>query len=414
MPLADDTRPRTAAAVRRPGDRSAVAIMTTSHAVQHFYNAGLALVYPFVVVEFHISYAVLGLVLTVAGVLGGVLQGAAGLVRRTSARLILSAQNVGLALASLLGAVAPGFAVFAVARCAGAVVSWPQHPVGSAYLSERFPQRRGTVLSWHTVGGSIGTVTVPLLASVVIATAGWRWALVAIAVPMALGGLLVALRLPVESHRPPDAAARPDGPQPARVGLRSVLTRRRVVLVLAASTIAAGGRGLGTLSTYVPAYLRSGLHLGPITVGLVFTVIVAASVIGPVLIGRLADRFGHTGVLVLTYLAGAVALVAFGSLGAHVAALIAVGIAVGALAYAESPLLQSVFAEVTQDGNSRSVFGAYFAISYGVGSLWLGVLGWVIDRAGFGAAFAVMAGSFVVAAALLPFARADATRRDVS
>ncbi|MBO0894462.1 MAG: hypothetical protein J2O39_08800, partial [Acidimicrobiales bacterium] len=71
--------------------------MTTSHAVQHVYVAGIALTYPFVVTQFHISYAALGVVLTVAGVVGGVLQGAAGLIRRASARALLAAQNVLLA-----------------------------------------------------------------------------------------------------------------------------------------------------------------------------------------------------------------------------------------------------------------------------------------------------------------------------
>lgn len=37
------------------------------------------------------------------------------------------------------------------------------------------------------------------------------------------------------------------------------LLRRRVVALLVACTIAAGGGGLGVLTTYVPAYLRSGL-----------------------------------------------------------------------------------------------------------------------------------------------------------
>lgn len=49
------------------------------------------------------------------------------------------------------------------------MVSWPQHPVGSAYLSNRFPHRRATALSWHTAGGSLGTVAVPVLMSVRVA-----------------------------------------------------------------------------------------------------------------------------------------------------------------------------------------------------------------------------------------------------
>ena len=213
--------------------------MTVGHAIQHFYVAGLAVAYPFVVADLHVSYAVLGAVLTAAGIVGGLLQGAAGLLGRVRARAVLGAQNAGMMVATLLGAVAPGFGLFAGARVLGAAASWPQHPVGSAYLSERFPHRRATVLSWHTAGGSLGTVTVPLVVAAVIAGAGWRWALVALAGALALGTVLVTVALPPEQHRDAGAAeARPTVP------LRQLLRRRQVRAVLVASTVAAGGRGV--------------------------------------------------------------------------------------------------------------------------------------------------------------------------
>jgi MFS family permease len=417
--------PGAGAAPARPswgrGDRATVGLLTGSHAVQHFYSAGLAVTYPFVVAHFHVSYATLGLVLTVAGVLSGVLQGTAGLVRRASARLLLGGQNLVLGLLSLAGAVAPGFAAFGAARCSAALAMWPQHPVGSAYLSERFPERRGIVLSWHTTGGSIGTVVVPILASAVIAAWGWRWALVVLAVPMAVGGVLVGTRLPAEPHRlggegrsrqvgvggagGGETALHLDGPgeapRPVTAPLWPMIRRRRVVAILATGTVAAAGRGLGVLTAYVPAYLRSGVHLGTLLVGAVFTVVVAGSVIGPVVAGHLSDRVGRRPMLLLSYLGGAVALVAFGFSGPSLAALVVSGLLVGMLAYAESPLLQSLFSDALEGADARGAFGLYFAISYGVGSLWLVIMGAIIDRAGFTWAFVAMAASFVVAAGIV-------------
>lgn len=380
---------RTAA---RREDRRALAVMTVAHGIQHFYVAGLAVIYPFVVADLHVSYAVLGLVLTVAGVSGGLLQGAAGMLRRARARSVLGAQNAGLAASAVLGALAPGFGAFAGARVLGALVSWPQHPVGSAYLSDRFPDRRGTVLSWHSAGGSIGTVTVPLIATAVIAAAGWRWALVVLAGALALGALLVRVALPPEPLQAVDA-----DPGIERVKLRELLRRPGVAVVLAAATIAAGGRGLGTLSTYVPADLHSHLDLPALTVGAVFTAMMAASVVGPVVAGSVADRVGRRRTLVVTYFAAAGALCAFGFTGRRLAVLFPIAIVVGVLAYAESPLLQAVFSDLVGAGAARSAFGAFFAIAYGVGALWSAVLGWIITAAGFPAAFCTMAASFVVA-----------------
>lgn len=386
----------------RPGERATLGVMTTSHAVQHIYVAGIALTYPFVVTQFHISYAALGVVLTVAGVVGGVLQGAAGLIRGASARALLAAQNVLLAVASLAGAVAPGFAAYGAARCFGSLVSWPQHPVGSAYLSERFPSRRGTVLSWHTSGGSLGTVVTPLAVAVMISAWGWRWALVVLAVPMAAGGVLVGLRLPEDrrarTHR--GHGAEHDGTA-SWAQMAKVLARPVAALTLLASTISAAGRGLGVIAAYVPAYLKSGLHLGTFEVGAVYTVIMVGGVVGPVIAGHISDRVGRLPVLLVSYLGGAAALVVFPLVGGELAALVVMAALVGLLVYIESPLLQALFSDAVAGLEGRAAFGMFFAMAYGVGALWLAVIGYIIDQAGFQWAFFTMAASFVAAAGLV-------------
>lgn len=404
--------------VRRPawraGDTIQLGVVTFSHAVQHIYVAALALTYPYVVAEFGISYGTLGILLGVAGLVGGVLQAAAGMVRHVSARLLLVGQNVGLAVAALLAAIAPGFATFSAARMVGAFSHWPQHPVGSAYLTERYPGRRGLVLSWHTTGGSIGTFLVPLAAAGLITYFGWRSTLAVFAAAMLLGAGLVfsflrtARASAAETYGTHQLAQTPDQPaqaeQPGEVRaspgipLRSLLRRRTVVAVLVASTIAAAGRGLGALTTYVPAYLSSDLGLAPTPVSAVFAVLVLGSIIGPVLAGQLSDRLGRRRVLVTVYLVGAAALVGFVLIGSVLVALTIMALLVGVFAYAESPLLQSLFADAAEGAEQRAAFGVYFAIAYGVGSLWLTALGAIIDAAGFQAAFFTMAASFVAAA----------------
>jgi MFS family permease len=387
----------------RPGDREFLSLVVFSHGVQHVYNAALPLVYPFVVAEFGISYAALGLVLGVAGIAGGLLQGAAGLFEHASARKLLAAQNLLLAAASVLGGIAPGFAVFGAARCAGAVFASPQHPVGSAVLSQRFPERRASVLSLHTIGGSLGTLSVPLLAGFLIAHWGWRASLFVFAVPMALGGLLLAWRLQ-DGHGVGGAEIRRAA---AALPLRKVMFRRATLAVIAASTIAAGGRGLGVLNAYVPAYLKSDLGYAPVAVGLVFSVLLAGSIIGPVAAGWIADRTSRRRVIWISYIVGAAAITGFGLIGAHIAALLVLGALIGIFAYAESPLLQSLYADVVHGTADRAAFGVYFAIAYGVGSLWVAALGKIIDAAGFRAAFLVMAASFLVAAFTLLFVPAE-------
>ena len=61
----------------RPGDRLQVAVVSFSHTIQHGYVAALGVAYPFVLADFHVSYAVLGIILGAAGIVGGLLQGLA-------------------------------------------------------------------------------------------------------------------------------------------------------------------------------------------------------------------------------------------------------------------------------------------------------------------------------------------------
>ncbi|MHB1987806.1 MAG: MFS transporter [Acidimicrobiales bacterium] len=414
----------------KPGDRAQLTVVTFSHAVQHFYPAALAIAYPFVVVAFHVSYGTLGVTLAIAGVIGGLLQGVAGLFERASARILLGLQNLGLGVATVLAAVAPGFLFFGIARCLGSLASWPQHPVGSAVLTRRFPERRAFALSWHVAGGSLGTAVMPLLASGLIAAFGWRIGIGLLAGPMAIGGLVVVLTLRETATAAVTQGAAVSGPGPglegaalgemgvpallapgagglardepstAAVPLRSLLRRRPVLAALAAGTIAAGGRGLGTLTTYIPAYLHS-LNLSTIAVGEIFTAVVIGSILGPVAAGYLADRIGRRLVLVAVYLLGAGTIAAFALSGSAFFVLSGVGVLLGVFAYAESPLLQAVFSDAAEGSAQRAAFGLYFAISYGVGAVWLAVTGLIIDTWGFHVAFIVMASSFVVSAIIV-------------
>jgi MFS family permease len=380
-------------------DRELVGLVSFSHALQHVYVAVLPLTYPLAVVEFHTSYTALGLLLGVVAAVGGFLQGAAFLYERLAARLVLTAQNVLMAATAVMIALAPTFAIFGAGRFLGAVVSSPQHPVGNAVLARAFPERSGTVLSWHTTGGNVGTLMVPLLASLVIARWGWRSAVLLAAVPIALGGLLVWFRL---REKPPER--RPHESEARSFTVREVLKTRSAVVVLVASTIAAGGRGLGVVNGYVPAYLASGLHLNQLLVGVIFTVVLAGSVAGPVASGIVADRVGRWVVVVITYLLGGAALAAFGMTGPNLVLLLMFGLLVGVFAYAESPLLQALWADATRGAPQQAAFGAYFAISYGAGSAWIAILGWTIDHLGFTATFWIMGASFVAATAVLMLA----------
>lgn len=407
-------------------DRAQLGIVSFSHGIQHSYGAALGICYPFVLAQFHESYAVLGLLLGILGVAGGVMQAMAAFVKRLSARVLLAGQNYAIAVATALGAVAPGFAAFAAARAVGTLSSWPQHPVGSAHLVERFPHRRGFVLSVHTAGGSIGSACVPLIASALIVNWGWRWTLVFFACMMALGGLLVTSRLKARAVTPnaatpqADADVEPDmeveqpveeeeiareassasgreaEPTAPTMSLRKAMTSRRALAIVIAGTLSAAGRGQGVLMIYVPGYLKDGLHLPTVTVGLIATLVVTGGIVGPVIAGRTSDRFDRRRVLLVAYAVGACILALFVRVGSNVFGLVVLGGLMGVFSYSEQPLRQALFSDTTQGANARGAFGLYWALS-AAGAFWLTVIGAIATTFGFQPAFYTMAGSFVLA-----------------
>jgi len=396
-----EENPAPAPPIRR---QRALGLVAASHAGQHMYSGLLPLTYPAILVAFHLNYATLGLAVGVIGVVGGLTQATAGFVgRRVAARWILGGQNLMVGLCAIIQGLAPTYVVFASGQGLASLASSQQHPVGSSVAARVYPERRGTALSVATIGGSIGSLVVPIPAALLIADWGWRPTLLLMSAPLMLMSLILLLTFPPvpREYRVARAggAARLHLPRLTR---SQFIDPRVAVFAILAGTVAAGGRGLGTLNTYIPVYLRDGAHLPELTVGIIFNLVLLGAVLGPLVGGPLSDRFGRVRVLWTAYGLSAVAVFSFGQ-AAHVPvlALAALGLLVGLVAYVENPLLQALLSDSVTAQAQSAIFGVYFAISYGVGSLWIIGIGQAIQHLGFGAGFMIMAGSYLGAAALL-------------
>lgn len=375
-----------------------------SHAGQHMYSGLLPLTYPAILLAFHFNYATLGLAVGVVGIVGGLTQATAGFVgRRVAARWVLGYQNLVISACCIVGSLAPTYPVFVLAQGAGSLGTSQQHPVGSSVASRMFPERRGLALSLTTVGGSIGSLVVPIPAAFLISAWGWRPTLLLLSIPLFAMAVLLFFTFP---PLPPERRfVREPGARRfwlPRVDSSQILNRRLAVLAIVAGTVAAGGRGLGTLNTYIPLYLRDQLHLPELTVGAVFNLVLLGAVVGPLVAGPLSDRFGRLPVVWAAYVLSAAAVIVFGASEHFPLAVVALlALAVGLVAYVENPLLQALVSDSVTSEAQSSMFGIYFALAYGVGSLWTIGLGQAIQHLGFEGGFAIMAGSYIAAGAVL-------------
>lgn len=385
---------------------------------------------PFVVAAFHVSYALVGMALAAATLTGSLWQIAAVVIRRTSSRLLLFAQDVGSTLGAVLSAMAPGIGVFMVGRVAQAWSTWPQHPVGSAYLADRHPGRRGSVLSWHITAGNLGTLVAPLVVTGIIASAGWRWGFWFLAALLATTAVAVAAGMEGRWRQTPGRPAirateaspesRGGAPAPSTAPLSSsaadragdrwrqawrelvaMVRQRPLATLLVAGALGAGGQGIGIVSVYLPSYLKTGLRFDAFDLAAVMTTVYVGAVAGPVLMGHLSDRFGHRGLLLANYVLGAAALAGVVAAGRGLVVLAAVGLAVGVFCYSELSLRQTLFSDFLGRGTQRAGFGLFFAVSQSLAALWVAIVGVLVTDVGFHVAILVMAATFLAAAGIV-------------
>ena len=183
-------------------------------------------------------------------------------------------------------------------RIIGRIADAPQHPIGNALISQGFrADRRGLALAINAAGSNLGTVAVPLLGGFLIATLGWRSTLMLFGLPGVLIGILLLSLL--EENR----GNQHQGQSAVQLGAEvwALLKHRDALLLLASHVIGAGGRGLGVATIYIPLYLSQKLQVNEVQLGILLTIMLAGSVIGPLIAGPLSDRIGRKPVLLGDY-----------------------------------------------------------------------------------------------------------------
>jgi MFS transporter, FSR family, fosmidomycin resistance protein len=395
--VTDQADPR----VERPV-RPALSLVLLSF--QHALIHGQAALYPIVFIAISAEFAVGAEAIAVLAAVGAILTGSiqltfGALTRRFSRRSLLGVGGVFLGAATAAQAATPGFASFAVVNVASKLGGAPQHPVGNALLTEQWPRRRwGTAISAHIAGGNVGTLVMGVIATLLVSRIGWRGAVVAVGVVASLTGLLI-LWLVREARSTAEAdAARPT----VRDAYRRVLASRDLRWLFLSSVLGGGARGLGVLNVFVPLYLVKVVGVDDGTLGAMYAVLLAASVPGPLVAGWLSDRVGRKPLIVAVYLAGAVGLAWFVIAGSSIALLWTAIVVLSLFSFVESPQLQALLADISPAPVRDAAYSTYFALAFGVGSMWGLVYGAVIALAGesqgLGLVFVIMAVANVAAA----------------
>lgn len=174
-------------------DARVVGLISTAHFFSHFFQLVLPPLFPVLKEALQVSYADLGLLMTLFYLSSGLAQTPAGfLVDRFGARRVLLLGLGLLAAATFTFGLAPGYWALLPLVVVSGIGNSVFHPADYSILTARVSTARmGRAYSIHTIGGNLGWAAAPVFMLAVATLFDWRVALM-----MAGGiGLLVTAYL---------------------------------------------------------------------------------------------------------------------------------------------------------------------------------------------------------------------------
>ena len=199
-------------------DAKVMGLIGLAHAISHFSQLLLAPLFPWLKVEFGVSYAELGFLLTIFFVVSCAVQAMSGFwVDRYGPRPVLFGGLVLVGAAAVGYASSTSYAMLAVFSVLAGIGNGVFHPVDYTVLNRKIAKERlGHAYSVHGITGSLGWALAPLLLVPLTLAYSWRVALLCAAGLVFV--VLAVLWLQRDEIRVPAAAAPLSGPNSSNAG----------------------------------------------------------------------------------------------------------------------------------------------------------------------------------------------------
>ncbi len=191
-------------------DAKIISLEGLAHGVSHFFHLILAPLFPWLKDAFGVSYAELGLLMTVFFIVSGIGQALSGfVVDRVGARAVLFFGVGCLSVSALVLSIAPNYATLLGGSMLAGLGNSVFHPACFTILNKRVSAARlGHAFSVHGVAGNLGWAAAPVFLISIASLTDWRMALLAAAfIPAAVLLLLVLNRDVLHTHDAPTKQA---------------------------------------------------------------------------------------------------------------------------------------------------------------------------------------------------------------
>jgi MFS family permease len=273
------------------------------------------------------------------------------------------------------------------------------HPVGIPMLLQA-TRRPGWTIGVNGLSGNLGIALAALSTGLAVKFLGWRAAFAVPGLVAIVCGILFARITPAETHAPAKRVAR------SMAVPASVVARVFLVMTTAAAT---GGLLFNFTTNGNPELLKErmdGIVNDPAALGLLMAIVYAVASLAQLVVGWLLDRFSLKRIYVaILALQPPLFLLAAHAEGWHLYALqILFMIAV----FGAIPFTDVLIARYVDDRMRSRVAGVRLAISLGVSSVAVALLGPVVKAAGFPVLLVVLAVVAMCTLATVAFLPGDA------
>ena len=362
-------------------DRRATLLLSAGHLFTDLNQGAMPALLPFFVAEYDLSYQQAAGLVFAATIASSIVQPLFGRYadRRPAAWLMpvgVIAAGLGLALTGL---VRDYWLMAAVLMISGLGVA-AFHPEAARSMNAAAGERKATGMSFFSMGGTTGFAVGPLVATGLMLAFGVRGALLLALPALGMGAVLFSqLRaLPVLKLRPKHAGPVP-GEAPDAWGSFGLLSGA----IIFRSVLFFG------FNTFLPLYWIDVLGQSPAAAGTILSVWLGSGVVGSLVGGRLADRYGARRVGVVTSLIIVPLLIAFVLLRQPLLAGALIALMSILLAAPGSGLI--VLGQGFLPNHIGVASGVTIGLSVSVGGATAPALGWLADRFGIPSALGSLA-----------------------
>lgn len=374
-------------------------VVCTGHALTHWYPATFYLLLPLIGNELGLTYSQIGAIIAfqyaagaIANVPGGIFVDSFG---RKGLLMAISLFWIGFPYL-VMGYVHSYWMILACAVMVGIGNNF-WHPTAIPWLADRFPERKGLVMSFHGMGGNFGDAVAPLAVGFLLTIMSWRDVVFVNVIPgiiMSIAILLYVGRIHTQEKKAGKTEKDLLKGKALLSSFGALMKSRILVMVSLGSAFRALTQS--ALMTFLPLYLANAMGYSVFWVGMCMFAVQGAGFLAAPIAGHLSDKMGRRQIIMSSFSMTALVLVAMIFTGGSQVFVLLIAL-LGFFLFSIRAVLQAWLLDATPRNMGGSAIGVMFgmqAVGQAIGPYCAGLLA---DRYGIMSAFYFLAGTIVIA-----------------